>query len=137
MASGADGTQPDPMMGVLAVPTTPGRRSLPQGSSPSARRVRKRQIVPDPGAPPAETTRIQLVSEVHRMHLQWAKDNDFMLEAHDAINDHSDALKLLKTHIMSLKGEIEKLTANVVGNDADLKEGLKYFESTVTNEPPG
>ena len=60
------------------------------------------------------------------MHLQWAKDNEFMLEAHDAINDHSDALKLLKTHIMSLKGEIEKLTTNVASSDADLKERLKH-----------
>ena len=62
------------------------------------------------------------------MHLQWAKDNDFMLEAHDAINDHSDALKLLKAHIMGVKSDMEKLTAHVAGNDADLRERLKYLE---------
>ena len=57
-----------------------------------------------------------------------------MTDAYEAINDHSDALKLLKTHIMSIKGEVDKLTAQSAANDNDLRERLKHFEGTVTKQ---
>ena len=38
------------------------------------------------------------------MHAQWTKDSVFLEDAHEAINDHSDCLKLLKKHIVGIKG---------------------------------
>ena len=58
---------------------------------------------------PPETTHIQLVQEVQRMHAQWTKDNTFMEETNEAINDHSDCLKLLKSHIVGICTDVKKL----------------------------
>ena len=56
----------------------------------------------------------------------------FLEDAHEAINDHSDCLKLLKTHIVGIKGDLGRLTKKAADNDKRLKENLKVFETTVT-----
>ena len=73
MASGATGAATqvdDPGAGTLAMQATPtSRRPASQGLSPSAKRTTRREIVQDAGTPP-ETTHIQLLQEVRRMHAQ-------------------------------------------------------------------
>ena len=51
---------------------------------------------------------------------------------HEAINDHSDCLKLLETHIAGVKCDFERLTKEAADNDKQLKENLETLESTVT-----
>ena len=135
MASGAQlAVQPtaDPSMGVPPMPTTSSmRRATSHGLSPSAKRSKRREIVTGLGPPP-ETSHTQLVQEVHRMHAQWTKDSMFLEDAHEAINDHSDCLKLLTAHIVGIKSDFERLTKEAADNDKQLKENLKTFESTVT-----
>ena len=57
-----------------------------------------------------------------------------MEDTHEAINDHSDCLKLLKSHIMGIRTDLEKLGQEVTGNDKQLKESPKTFETTVTTQ---
>ena len=113
MASGAHGSAApaaDPIMGAWAVPTTPAmRRATSHGPSPSAKRSKCREIVTDAGTP-SETTHAQLVQEVHRMHAQWTKGIVLLEDAHEAIKDHSDCFKLLKSHIVGIRGDLERLT---------------------------
>ena len=68
------------------------------------------------------------------MHAQWIQENTFMEETHEAINDHSDCLKLLKSHIMGIRSDLEKLAQDVANHDRQLQDILKTFGTTVTTQ---
>ena len=123
MASGASGSTDLSTADAAPMAATPvSRRSLPQAASPgaSAKKVARREVVNPPGAPP-DTTHIQLVQEVQRIALQGISDVVFFDAAQDAINDHSDCLKDLRSVFKQLNSDVKELATRVASNDNQLK----------------
>ena len=103
------------------------------GTSPTAQRAKRREVVSDPGPTPEVNLSLR-AQEVHRIHAQGIKDAMFFDATHDQINDHADCFLPLKKQILSLRDNIAQVSKDVLSNDAELKEKLKDLETIVTTQ---